>query len=54
MMMRDSLALGYAIGAVWTFFLASVFVLYKVWNYERRLRMADERIRKMLREKGVL
>jgi hypothetical protein len=41
-------------GAVWTFFLASVFVLYKVWRYEGYLRDADERIRKALRGKEIL
>jgi hypothetical protein len=54
MKLTDSMALGYMVGAVWTFFLASVFVLYKVWSYERYLREADENIRRELRERGVL
>jgi hypothetical protein len=50
----DSFALGYMIAAVWTFFLASVFVLYKVWRYEGYLREANEDIRRELKAKGVL
>ena len=54
MKITDSFALAYMLAAVWTFFLASVFVLYKVWSYEKYLREADENIRRELREKGVL
>jgi hypothetical protein len=42
------------LAAVWTFFLASVFVLYKAWRYEGYLRDADETLRRELKEKGVL
>jgi hypothetical protein len=50
----DSFALGYMLAAVWTFFLASVFVLYKVWVYERSLREADECIRRMSKERSAV
>lgn len=54
MTIPNSLALGYIIGALWSFAGGLIFVMYQWWKYKRTLDGIEKRTRELLKRNGVL